>query len=91
MASKTVCQVSRSEFRTTARSLMARLTEWGSSDGVAEQVLGVKEFSTGSFGWYGNGKVQVTVGGKVVECQVGFTLTVIGSKDLPKDPETAAA
>jgi hypothetical protein len=41
-----------------------------------------KEFSTRSLGWFGNGKVMVEVDGKQVMCQVGVTLTVIGSKEL---------
>jgi hypothetical protein len=45
----------------------------------------VKEFSTGSFGWYLNGKVTLDVGGTPVNVQVGVNLTVVGSKELPKD------
>jgi hypothetical protein len=44
----------------------------------------VKEFSTGSFGWYLNGKTNVDVGGKLVTVQIGMNLTVVGSKDLPR-------
>jgi hypothetical protein len=40
-----------------------------------------KEFTTGSFGWYDNRKVQVRVGDELVWCQMGLTITVIGSKD----------
>jgi hypothetical protein len=42
-----------------------------------------REFSTGSVGWYATEKVTVTIGGKEVKCQVGLSLTVVGSKDLP--------
>jgi len=41
----------------------------------------VKEFSTGSFGWYLNGKIVVTVDGKPCSVQVGMNLTVVGSKE----------
>jgi hypothetical protein len=44
----------------------------------------VKEFSTGSLGWYLNGKVSIDVGGTPVSVQVGMNLTVVGSKELPK-------
>jgi hypothetical protein len=44
----------------------------------------VREFSTGSLGWYTNGTIQVTVGGTPVDVQIGLNMTVAGSKDLPK-------
>jgi hypothetical protein len=44
----------------------------------------VKEFSTGSLGWYLNGKANVKVGDKSVSVQIGMNLTIVGSKDLPK-------
>lgn len=44
----------------------------------------VKQFSTGSLGWYGNGKINVRVGDELVRVQVGVTLTVIGSKEWTK-------
>jgi hypothetical protein len=50
----------------------------------------VKEFSTGSFGWHHGDKVTVKVGDTLVKVQVGLTLTVIGSKDLPKEVANAA-
>lgn len=45
----------------------------------------VKEFSTGSLGWYLNGKANVKVGEKSVSVQIGLNLTIVGSKELPKD------
>lgn len=42
--------------------------------------LGVKEFSTGAHGWYGNGKVVIVAGGVGYRCQVGINATVINSK-----------
>ena len=44
-----------------------------------------KEFSTGSLGWNINDKVNIDIGGKLVTVQVGMNLTVVGSKDLPRD------
>lgn len=41
-----------------------------------------KEFSTGSLGWYTNGKLNLAVGGVPVRVQVGVTLTIIGSKEV---------
>ena len=45
----------------------------------------VKEFSTGSLGWYLNGKMSIKVGDAAVTVQIGMNMTVLGSKDLPKD------
>ena len=45
----------------------------------------VKEFSTGSPGWYFNGKANIKVGEKSVSVQIGMNLTIVGSKELPKE------
>lgn len=39
-----------------------------------------KAFSTGSVGYYAQGKVALMVDGQPVLCQVSVTVTVIGSK-----------
>jgi len=44
----------------------------------------VKEFATGSLGWYLNGKANISVGEKSVSVQIGMNLTIVGSKELPK-------
>jgi len=51
----------------------------------------VKEFSTGSLGWYLNGKTTIDVGGTPVSVQIGMNLTIVGSKELPQDHQPAAA
>ena len=59
------------------------------------QVAEVKEFSTGSLGWYLNGKTTVEINGTPVAEQIGLNLTIVGSKELPNDtapdPEPAVA
>jgi hypothetical protein len=49
-----------------------------------EVIADKKEFSTGSFGWYYNGKVNITVDGKLLPIQVGLNLTVVGSKEAER-------
>jgi hypothetical protein len=49
-----------------------------------ELVADKREFSTGSFGWYYNGKINITVDGKLLSVQVGLNLTVVGSKDAER-------
>ena len=44
-----------------------------------ELIADRREFSTGLFGWYHNGKVTVTVDGKPLSVQIGLNLTVVGS------------
>jgi hypothetical protein len=44
-----------------------------------------KHFSTGSYGWYLNGKVTVEIGGVPVMVQLGLNLTVVNSKKKKKD------
>jgi len=43
--------------------------------------LDIKQFSTGSVGWYANGKCKVLVGDTYYPVQVSMTLTIIGSKN----------
>jgi hypothetical protein len=49
-----------------------------------EVIADKKEFSTGSFGWYYNGKINITVDGKLLPIQVGLNLTVVGSKEAER-------
>lgn len=75
---KTPCPISRAEFTANAEP-------------VAFEIAGTpvtadaREFSTGSFGWYFTGKVNIVVNGKSLPIQVGCNLTVVGSKDVPKE------
>jgi hypothetical protein len=50
-----------------------------------EMLAEVKQFSTGSFGWYLNGKTVVTVDGKAVSVQIGMNMTVVGSKEAARE------
>lgn len=74
---KTTCPVTRAEFLTEAKPVEITI------NGIP-MTAEVKEFSTGSLGWYLNGKVNIKVGEKTVTGQIGMNLTVVGSKDLPK-------
>ena len=80
---KTVCPISRSEFLAQAKGVEVVING-------QPTLAGVKEFSTGSFGWHFGDKVTIKVGDTLVKCQVGLTLTAIGSKDLPKEVAAAA-
>ncbi|MFO0578021.1 MAG: hypothetical protein U1A78_28760 [Polyangia bacterium] len=74
---KTTCPVTRTQFKETAEPLKVVING-------QELIAEPKEFSTGSFGWFLNGKVLVPVGGKNVSVQVGMNLTVVGSKEAEK-------
>jgi hypothetical protein len=76
MPMATTCPVSREQFRKNAQPVKVII-------GGVEMLAEVKEFSTGSFGWYLNTKTTVNVGGTPVTVQVGANLTVVGSKELP--------
>ena len=75
---KTSCPVTRAEFLQNAQPVEVVV------NGVP-LVAEVKEFSTGSLGWYLNGKTTVRVNDKPVSVQIGMNMTVVGSKDLPKE------
>lgn len=75
---KTSCPVTRAEFLNDAKPVEVTI------NGIP-MTAEVKEFSTGSLGWYLNGKANVKVGEKSVSVQIGMNLTIVGSKELPKD------
>lgn len=72
------CPITRAEFREGAKPIAVSINN-------APQMAMVKEFSTGSLGWYLNGKTVIEINGKPVSVQIGLNLTIVGSKDLPKD------
>ena len=78
MPPKTSCPVSLKQFTDKAEPLKVTIN---GQDMLAE----VKTFSTGSFGWYMNGKTVVTIDGKAVSVQIGMNLTVVGSKDAARE------
>ena len=73
---KTTCPISREEFQKQAKFVEVVI------NGIP-MVAEVKEFSTGSLGWYLNGKAALKVGDKTVQVQIGMNLTIVGSKELP--------
>jgi hypothetical protein len=52
--------------------------------GTNELIADKREFSTGSFGWYYNGKTTIMVDGKLLSVQIGMNLTVVGSKEAER-------
>jgi hypothetical protein len=84
MARKTVCPITRRQFRDKAQSVTVTL-------GGVPMVIPTKEFSTGSLGWYLNAKTMLEVDGKQVPVQLGLSLTIVGSKELPEEAEPAPA
>jgi hypothetical protein len=78
MAKKTTCPITRSDFRHKAKPVAVTINS------IPLQAE-VKEFSTGSLGWYLNGKTTIEVGGTLVSVQIGMNLTIVGSKELPQD------
>lgn len=75
---KQPCPVTRQEFLSNAKPVSVKIND------IPLQAE-VKEFSTGSLGWYLNGKTMIDVGGKQVSVQIGMNLTIVGSKELPKE------
>lgn len=75
---KSQCPLSQAAFLAKAEPLKVSIQG-------QEMLAEVKAFSTGSFGWYLNGKTLVMVDGKPVSVQIGMNLTVVGSKEAPRD------
>lgn len=49
------------------------------------QTADIREFSTGSVGWNVNDKQDIVIDGVTYKCQVGLNVTIIGTKELPKE------
>jgi hypothetical protein len=77
MPPKTSCPVSLAQFLEKAEPLKVTING-------QEMLAEVKQFSTGSFGWYMNGKTVVTIDGKALSVQIGMNLAVVGSKDAAR-------
>lgn len=74
----TTCPITKKDFSANAQPVEVQIA--GSTLTAAP-----KEFSTGSFGWYLNGKVTIMVDGKALTVQVGANLAVVGSKGAPAE------
>jgi hypothetical protein len=74
---KTTCPITRQQFKEGAKPVAIAIND-------ARLLADPREFSTGSLGWYLNGKTVVEVNGIPVTVQVGLNLTIVGSKELPK-------
>lgn len=78
MAKKTTCPISRGEFRAKAKPINVTI-------GGMSQMAEVKEFSTGSLGWYLNGRTTLEIDGQHVNVLINASLVIVGSKELPPD------
>lgn len=85
-SAKTPCPVSRDEFLRNALPFALTLPHGG---GMVP--MEVKQFSTKSLGWGGNGSATMMVGNVPVKVQIGFNVTLANSKDLPDVVLTPAA
>jgi hypothetical protein len=72
-ANKTECPINKETFKAKAKPLNVTI------NGVPLPAM-PHEFSTGSFGWYLNGKITVEVDGVNVPVQIGCNITAVGSK-----------
>jgi hypothetical protein len=75
---KSACPLSQAQFLSKAEPLKVAING-------QEMLAEVKAFSTGSFGWYLNGKTVISVDGKAVSVQIGMNLTIVGSKEAPRE------
>ena len=74
---KSPCPISKTQFLEQAEPVKIVI-------GTAEIIADKREFSTGSFGWYHNGKTTIMVDGKPLSVQIGLNLTVVGSKEAER-------
>ncbi len=74
MAKKTICPISPADFQAKAKPMTVNIA------GVPH-LAEVKEFSTGSFGWYLNARTTIEVDGTPVPVLINASLIIVGSKD----------
>ena len=74
---KSPCPLSKTQFIDKAEPVKVVING-------QELIADKREFSTGSFGWYYNGKVNISVDGKPLSVQIGLNLTVVGSKEAER-------
>lgn len=74
---KSPCPVSLTQFLEKAEPIKVVING-------QEMLAEVKSFSTGSFGWYINGKTVIQVDGKPLSVQIGMNMTVVGSKEAER-------
>jgi hypothetical protein len=84
MAKKTTCPITRKDFQTHAKPLTIKIGELSVD-------VPAKEFSTGSLGWGLLSKTTMEINGTAVPVQIGMNITLVGSKDLPKEGGAASA
>lgn len=73
------CPISRKVFREKAKKALTV-----SIDGAA-LLAGYKEYESGSLGWFASQQIDVEVGGIPHKAQVGLNITLVKSKELPKE------
>ena len=83
MARKTTCPIGRQEFLDTAKPITILINN-------IPLLAEVKDFATGSLGWYLNTKTVVEINGQAVPVQINASLIVVGSKELPREEVPAA-
>jgi len=83
MGKKTVCPITRAEFRENAKPVTIKI-----GDDSLEAV--VKEFATGSLGWYLNGKTKIEVNGVRVPVQIGLNLPSSAARSCRRMSSTRA-
>lgn len=74
---KNQCPITRAQFEDHAKPLQIVI------DGKHIEA-DVKEFNSGSFGWFANAKIMIVVDGVRVPAQVGLNVTVVKSGELPR-------
>lgn len=67
------CPIDRDAFLKEAKPILVEVNG-------QKMAATVKQFSTGSFGWYLSGKIVVEVGGTHLPVTIGANFFVVGSK-----------
>lgn len=79
---KTTCLLTRDGFKANGETLTIKVYR-PNGDCLGTFAAPAREFATKSLGYYANGKLDIAIGGVDAKLQVGFNLTVVGSKELP--------
>ena len=77
--------LTRAYFRQHAKPLAVTLDQVGAEEARP------REYPTGSLGWQWVCRARIKVGNCYAWAQINLTVTLIGSKDLPRDGPTQGA
>lgn len=78
------CKISRDQFNKEAPRFLTLTISDDKGNPLGTLTAGMKNFESGSVGYYVGDKITLVIAGEACKLQAGVNLTLVGSKELPK-------